>query len=193
MVVRDVCKAIRKMMSVIMTKKSFAGGPQGGHEQNKVASFRSIVFSQIIILTMAVFNAFSDATVVQSGSPTFPLRVDNVKLTKYRGQGKKQDSMTIKLPVSLYAELRDNVDTIFTYADALRKHRRELLRTTGTMRNGSCLTFEYMGLWVMRIFFSNNGYGSGKLMAAEDRYPFVVVLTRGFSARMKKLIKTGPK
>lgn len=132
---------------------------------------------------------------VQSGSPTFPLQVDNVTIVMHvrRGLGKKRDSVTVRLPVSLYAELRDNIDTVFTYADALMRHRRELAQqeNADTVHTGSYLTFEYMGLRVMSIFFSNQGFTSGKLIAAEDRYPFVVVLTKGFSVRLKKLIKTG--
>jgi hypothetical protein len=50
-----------------------------------------------------------------------------------------------------------------------------------------------MGLWVMRVFFLNGRYASARLTAAVDRYPFVVVMTKGFSGRLKKLIKTGPR
>jgi hypothetical protein len=144
--------------------------------------FRTIIFSYLLVHTLAVTSCFSDATVVQSGSPTFPLQADSVSLTVHRVRGNGVDSAVIGLPVSLYAELRDNIDTVFTYADALRRHRRELSQSVT-----SCLTVGYMGICVMRIFFSNNGYRSGKLVAAVDRYPFVVVLTKGLSARLKKL------
>jgi hypothetical protein len=167
------------MMNVYIPKKSPFGGFRG----------RSV----LLVLTLAASNVFPDATVVQSGSPAFPLQVDNVTLIVHRSIAKKRDSVTFRLPVSFYAELRDNIDTIFTYADALRKHRRELSCTADAAHNGSSLTFEYMGLRVMSIFFPDQSCTSGKLVAAEDRYPFVVVLTKGFSARLKKLIKTGPR
>lgn len=150
--------------------------------------FQTVSSAGILLVFLCAAVALPDATVVQSGSPTFPLQVDNVTLTvPCSPGGKKRDSMTVRLSVSLYAELRDNIDTIFTYADALRRHRQELSGTSGGNDSArSCLRLEYMGLCVMRIFFLNGSYRSGKLIAAVDRYPFVVVLTKGLSARLKK-------
>jgi hypothetical protein len=154
--------------------------------------FQTVSSAGFLIVFMFTAVSFPDATVVQSGSPTFPLQVDKVTLFVPPEAGTKRDSLTVRLPASLYAELRDNIDTIFTYADALRRHRRELSGTFGGDEDARpCLTLEYMGLCVMRIFFVNNGFRSGKLIAAVDRYPFVVVMTRGFSARLKKLVRTG--
>lgn len=152
--------------------------------------FQTISSAGILIVVFYAAGAFPDATVIQSDVPTFPLQVDEAKATVCRVHVKKEDSCTVRLPVSLYAELRDNIDTVFAYADAFRKRRPELSENADS---GSCLTFEYMGLFVMRIFFLNGGYRSGKLVTAEDRYPFVVVLTKGFSVRLRKLIKTGPR
>jgi hypothetical protein len=155
--------------------------------------FQTASSAAFLIVVACTVGAFSDVTVIRSGGPTFPLQVDKVRATVYRNVGEKKDSLTVGLPVSLYAELRDNIDTIFTYADALRKRRRELSENSDHASGGSYVTFEYLGLCVMRIFFSNTGFGSGKLAAAEDRYPFVVILTKGFSKRLKKLIKIGPR
>jgi hypothetical protein len=157
--------------------------------------YQTIAHACVLIIALFASAVLPDASVVQSGSPTFPLQVDKVKLTVHRGAEKKTDSLTLPLPVSLYAELRDNIDTIFTYADALRNRRQELSGCRGKAGGAlsSCLTFEYMGLTVMRVFFSCSGYKSGRLAAAVDRYPFVVVLSKGFSVRMKNLTKTGTK
>jgi hypothetical protein len=156
--------------------------------------FRTIVFSQLLILTLAA-AALPDATVVQSGSPTFPLQVDKITLSVPYGCPAKrgQDSVTARLPVALYEDVRNNIDTIFTYADALRRHRPELAASPEDASVRPRLTIEYMGICVMRLFFQNSAYKSGKLVAAVDRYPFVVVLTRGFAARMKKLAAAGKK
>ena len=156
--------------------------------------FRTIVFSQLLILTLAA-AALPDATVVQSGSPTFPLQVDKVTLSVPYGCPAKrgQDSVTVRLPVALYADMRDNIDTIFTYADALRRRRPELAASPDDAPVRPRLTIEYMGICVMQMFFQNSTYKSGKLVAAVDRYPFVVVMTRGFAARMKKLAAAGKK
>jgi hypothetical protein len=146
--------------------------------------FRIAASTGFLMVFLSTAVVFPDGSVVQSGSPTFPLQVDRLSLRVIRAAAaKKPDTASIPLPVSLYADLRDNLDTIFTYADALRKRRPELAGNP----SGPSLTIEYMGLCVMRIFFLNNSYKSGKLIASVDRYPFVVVLTRGFSARMKKL------
>jgi hypothetical protein len=173
MVVRDLCKAVTQ----------------------QVFMYQTIAPACVLIVALCATAVLPDASVVQSGSPTFPLQVDKAKLIIYReSAGKKADSLTLSLPVSLYAELRDNIDTVFTYADALRNRRQELSGCRGKADGRwSCLTFEYMGLTVLRVFFSCNGYKSGKLAAAVDRYPFVVVLSKGFSTRLKKLIKTGPR
>jgi hypothetical protein len=157
--------------------------------------YQTIAPACLLIIALCATTVLPDASVVQSGSPTFPLQVDKVKLTVHYDAGKKTDSLTLPLPVSLYEELRENIDTVFSYADALRNRRQELSGCRGKAGDSpsSCLTFEYMGLSVMRVFFSCNGYKSGKLAAAVDRYPFVVVLSKGFSTRLKKLIKTGPR
>lgn len=153
--------------------------------------------SSAFILIVLVFAAAAlpDATVVQSGSPTFPLQADKVTLSvRWAGSGKRgQDSVTVRLPVALYADMRDNIDTIFTYADALRRHRPELAASPDDAPVRPRLTIEYMGICVMQLFFQNGAYKSGKLVAAVDRYPFVVVLTRGFAARLKKLAAAGRK
>jgi hypothetical protein len=150
---------------------------------------REIIIFPLIIVAVVAGTAFSDAIVVQSGSPTFPLQVDKVTLSAVRVTKKKSDTVSAVLPVSLYADFRDNVDTMLTYADALRLRRPEL--SGGNARY--VLTFEYMGLCVMQVFFRGKRLSSGKLVAAVDRYPFVVILTRGFSARMEKLMRAGPK
>jgi hypothetical protein len=156
---------------------------------------RTLSVAGLTVFALCVIAVFPGVSVVQSGSPTFPLQVDKVTLTIAGRSGKKPDSRTMTLPLSTYEELRGNIDSIFTYADALRNRRRELARCA----HASCLTFEYMGIAVMRIAFpcearnARGVYRSGRLAAAEDRYPFVVVLTRGFSARLKKLTKTGPR
>jgi hypothetical protein len=147
--------------------------------------FRTIMFSMLALAA----TVFPDASVVQSGSPTFPLQVDKVALTVVCGGGKNLVSRTVGLPLSMYEELRGNIDTIFTYADALRNRRPEL----AGCEHAPILTFEYMGIPVMRVVFpceartARNPYTRARLSAAEDRYPFVVVLTRGFSVRLKKL------
>jgi hypothetical protein len=157
--------------------------------------FQNAPSALIFTVLLCAVTVLPDATVVQSGSPTFPLQVDKLTLSVFRSSpGKKGlDSATVRLPLSLYAELRDNIDTVFTYADALRRRRPELSPHPADRAAGPCLTIEYMGLWVMRLYFQSVACKSGRLIAAVDRYPFVVVLTRGFAARMKKLIKTGPK
>jgi len=148
-----------------------------------------ITFFPLLILALVVPGAFPDAIVVQSGSPTFPLQVDNVKLSEGRGAGKETDTLSLQLPISLYADFRDNVDTMLTYADALRKHRPEISTAEGNKEPRRVLAFEYMGLCVMQVFFSGTGFSSGKLVATEDRYPFVVILTKGFSARLERLAR----
>jgi hypothetical protein len=143
----------------------------------------------LLITVFCTASAIADGSVVQSGSPTFPLQVDRAVLTLRCGQGKTAPPRTVSLPVSLFAELRDNIDTMFTYADALRRRRPELAGAP----EKACLSFEYMGVSVLRMYFPCGRFESGRLESSEDRYPFVAVLTKGFTARLKKLIKPGPR
>jgi hypothetical protein len=152
--------------------------------------FHTVSPAVTFVVSLCIAAAFPDGAVVLSGGPTFPLQVDKVKLWTIHAKGKKFDTSSVLFPVSLYGEFRDNIDTVFTYVEALRKHRPELAISSDSLAGRPCLSFEYMGLWVVRVFFLNNGFKSGKLVAAVDRYPFVVIMTRGFSKRLEKLAGT---
>jgi len=142
----------------------------------------SVLFSILI----AAGSLFADATVIQSASPAFPLEIDRVILTGKHLGVKKADTLRL----SLYDELRDNIDSVFSYADALRLHRQELSISSET--GYACVSFEFLGLPAMKVFLQNAQCKSAKLSAAMDHYPYVVVFTKGFSKRLRKLILSIP-
>lgn len=132
---------------------------------------------------------FPDATVLRGSGPDFPLEVDSVFFFVMYDSAGKTDSCVTALPRSFYAELRDNIDSVYNYAAALKLRRKELSGCATKPRYGSCLTFMTMGSVVLKIMFSCGDYHSGKLVTATDQYPFVVKLTKGFSERLNKLAK----
>jgi hypothetical protein len=146
------------------------------------------VYSTILIFGACAWDVRADASVLTSGSPSFPLQVDNIQLVVHHRHFQKSDSSVVTLPISLYPDLRDNIDSIFNYPDAFRQHRKEISAGKKPDRTISYLTFKYMGQVKMRVVFSGNGYRSGKLMLDSEHYPFVVVLSRGFAARLAAMV-----
>jgi hypothetical protein len=144
---------------------------------------------KIFILTsfFCCSSLFADATVISGGGPSYPLQIDAVMLNVHNGYAK--DSFSIKLPASFYTDFRDNVDSVYTYADAFRKRRNELSAGSNREDTSACLIFSTLGLPAMRFYFYPGQSKSGRLLTSDDKYPFVIVLTKGFSTQLAKLLK----
>ncbi len=156
----------------------------------RAKSFATAVFF-FVVLTFDATPLYADATVIQSGSPAFPLEIDRIVLTIVNNHTKNRvDTVSRVLRQNLYAELRDNIDTVFSYADALRLHRSEL--SVSAESSSAYLTFEYLGLPAMKVFLQNPTCKSAKLSSSTDRYPYVIVFTKGFSTQLRKLLRGTP-
>jgi hypothetical protein len=129
----------------------------------------------------------SDATVLAGGGPEFPLDVDSVYFFAWRDSGGRVDSIVKALPISVYAELRENIDSVFNYAASLRSQRRELSGCRRGRAFPSCISCYTMGTLSLKIQFACGDFGGGKVLTATDRYPFVVRFTKGFSAKLRRL------
>ena len=127
---------------------------------------------------------FADAIVISSGRPDFPLETDAATLIVYHAS-MAGDSTVLTLPVQIYVDFRDNIDTIFNYAEALRDKRTELSLSDSCYAR---LEFRSLGLRQVSVAFRNRSLKTGKLACGADRYPFVVVFTKGFAGRLRKYI-----
>ena len=143
------------------------------------------------LLACYALRALPDVSVVRGNGPDFPLDVDSVYFVAWRDSGGTADSLVKPLPLSLYAELRDNIDSVYNYATALSLHRKELV---GCPRGrphsrpyGARLAFYTLGTPSLKVLFSCGNYASAKLVTATDRYPFVVKFTKGFAGKLRKL------
>ena len=139
------------------------------------------------LLACCALRAFPDVSVVRGGGPDFPLDVDSVYFFAWRDSGGAADSLITPLPASLYAELRDNIDSVYNYATALSAHRKELAGCPRGRPYSSSLTFFTLGTPSLKVLFSCGNYTSAKLLTATDRYPFVVKFTKGFTGKLKKI------
>jgi hypothetical protein len=140
----------------------------------------------MMMLCCAV-RAFPDASVLKGSGPDYPLDIDSVFFFVWYDSAGRTDSLVKALPASFYAELRDNIDSVYNYAAALARHRRELSGCSRGRPYDACLSFFTLGTASLKILFTCGDYQSGKLLTATDRYPYVVKLTRGFSAKLRKL------
>jgi hypothetical protein len=132
---------------------------------------------------------YPDVTVTRGSGPDFPLEADSAFLFVWHDSAGKSDSSITGLPVSIYAELRENIDSVYNYATALRFKRKELSGCATGHKYGSCLSFTTLGMVTLKLLFSCGEYRSAKLLTATDQYPFVVKLTKGFSEKLRKLAK----
>jgi hypothetical protein len=132
---------------------------------------------------------YPDVTVTQGSGPDFPLEADSAFLFVWHDSAGKSDSSVTGLPASIYAELRENIDSVYNYATALRLKRKELSGCAKGRHYGSCLSFTMLGTVTLKLLFSCGDYRSAKVLTATDRYPFVVKLTKGFSEKLRKLAR----
>jgi hypothetical protein len=156
-----------------------------------VSSAAALARCAAALVACCALRAFPDVSVVRGGGPDFPLDVDSVYFFAWRDSGGAADSLIKPLPVSLYAELRENIDSMYNYATALSLHRKELVGCPqGRLHSrpyGACLTFYTLGTPSLKVLFSCANYGSAKLLTATDRYPFVVKFTKGFAGKLRKI------
>jgi hypothetical protein len=145
--------------------------------------------SFFLCLFAGVAVLYADATVTRGSGPDFPLEADSAFLFVWRDSAGISDSSITALPASIYAELRNNIDSVYNYATALRLKRKELSGCATGRKYGSCLSFTTMGTVTLKVLFSCGDYRSGKVITATDRYPFVVKLTKGFSEKLRKLAR----
>jgi|GEM_PF-1785432 hypothetical protein len=143
----------------------------------------------IMLIAVCALRAFPDVYVLKGSGPEYPLDVDSVFFFVWFDTAGRTDSLVTALPASFYAELRDNIDSVYNYATALSLRRKELSGCKGGPKYGACLSFTTLGSTTLKILFSCGDFGSGKLLTATDHYPFVVKLTRGFSAKLRKLAR----
>ncbi len=143
----------------------------------------------IMLVAVCALCAFPDAHVLAGSGPEYPLDVDSVFFFVWFDSVGRTDSLVTALPASFYAELRDNIDSVYNYATALSLRRKELSGCKNGLRYGSCLSFTTLGTTTLKILFSCGDFGSGKLLTGTDQYPFVVKLTKGFSAKLRKLAR----
>ena len=131
-------------------------------------------------------SVYPDASVLGGGGPEFPLAVDSVYYFTWHGSAGKVDSVVKALPVSVYAELRENIDSVFNYAVSLRSQRKELSGCRRGRAFSSCISCYTMGTLSLKIQFACGDFSGGKVMTATDRYPFVVKFTKT-AVRLRKL------
>ena len=150
----------------------------------KIESF----FTTFVFLSLLCGTAArADVTVMRGNGPQFPLQVDAIFLIEKFIPNGFADSSVKQLPVSFYAEVRDNIDSSFTYPQALKAGRKELAGCKKGFKYGAQVVFRNKGAWVMSLFFSCGDFGAAKCMTSTDPYPFVVVFTKGFSRKLRKL------
>jgi hypothetical protein len=133
---------------------------------------------------------FADATVTRGSGPNFPLEADGVLLFVWRGLAGAADSSVTALPLSVYTELRENIDSVYNYATALKLRRKELSGCEKGPKYGACLSVTTLGTATLKVFFLRSDFRSGKILTATDRSPFVVIFTKGFSEKLKRLAKS---
>jgi hypothetical protein len=143
----------------------------------------------IMLVAVCALSAFSDVHVLAGSGPDYPLAVDSVFFFAWFDSAGRRDSLVTALPASFYAELRDNIDSVYNYATAFSLRRKELSGCHSGLRYGSCLSFTTLGTTTLKILFSCGNFSSGKLLTATDQYPFVVKLTKGFSDKLRKLAR----
>jgi hypothetical protein len=152
--------------------------------------FYRICFVLLFVAVPACMpGVFADATVTRGSGPDFPLEIDSAFLFVWLDSAGKYDSVVTALPASVYADLRDNIDSVYNYATALSLGRKELSGCVSGPKYGACLSFTVLGTMAVKVLFPCGNYASAKVQTATDRYPFVVKLTKGFSERLKKLAK----
>jgi hypothetical protein len=147
------------------------------------------VFTCLLVVALCALRIFPDVTVTHGSGPDFPLEADSAFLFVWHDSAGKSDSTITGLPASMYTELRDNIDSVYNYATALRLKRKELSGCATGHKYGSCLSFTTLGTITLKLLFSCGDYRSAKLLTATDQYPFVVKLTKGFSEKLRKLAK----
>ena len=147
----------------------------------------TIIVASIFMALLYCTAARADVTVMRGNGPQFPLQVDAIFfIVKFIANG-SADSSVKQLPVSFYAEVRDNIDSSYTYPQALRAGRKELAGCKKGFRYGAQMVFRNKGARVMSLFFSCDDFGAAKCMTSADPYPFVVVFTKGFSRKLHRL------
>ncbi len=142
-----------------------------------------------MLIAVCALRTFSDVHVLRGSGPEYPLEVDSVFFFVWFDSAGRIDSLVRALPASFYAELRDNIDSVYNYATALSLRRKELSGCTSGLKYGACLSFTTLGSTTLKILFSCGDFVSGKLLTATDNYPFVVKLTKGFSVKLRKLAR----
>lgn len=147
---------------------------------------RTFFWSLLFICASLVYP---DVTVMHGSGPDFPLEADSAFLFVWHDSAGTSDSIITGLPASMYTELRENIDSVYNYATALRLKRKELSGCATRHKYGSCLSFTTLGTITLKLLFSCGDYRSAKLLTATDQYPFVVKLTKGFSEKLRKLAK----
>jgi hypothetical protein len=153
---------------------------------------RSIGIQAYTLLAFVLFHsAPADVTVLRGSGPQFPLQVDGVFLTVKHSDNGRADSSVAPLPVSWYAEIRDNIDSTYTYPQALRAKKRELAGCPKGFKYGSRLTLHYRGACVLTLLFSCGSFRAAKCITSTDPYPFVLVFTKGFCRRLERLANGG--
>jgi len=141
------------------------------------------------IPTLFLNPCYSDVVVTSGGGPTFPLQIDSAFLFIWQPNSNGNfDSCIIILPNSLYAELRENIDSVFNYAQAMVLKRKELRGCGKNIKYNSCLSFVKDNKIVLKILFSCDNYQSAKVITSQDRYPFVIKFSKNFSQKIKKYI-----
>ena len=139
------------------------------------------------LLLLISSRTFPDARVISGSGPEFPLAIDSVYFFAWHDSAGAADSAVTALPQTWYADLRNNIDSVFNYVSALRSHRKELSGCGHGCAFRSCLSFYTEGEPTLKVMFGCGDYAGGKLVTATDHYPFVVKLTKGFAAKLKRL------
>jgi hypothetical protein len=149
------------------------------------------IVSALLFLAVPVCTpgVCADATVTRGSGPDFPLYIDSAFLFVWLDPAGTSDSLVTALSASIYADLRDNIDSMYNYATALSLKRKELSGCGRGPKYGSCLSFTVLGTTAVKVLFSCGNYSSAKVVTATDRYPFVVKFTKGFSEKLRNLAK----
>jgi hypothetical protein len=145
------------------------------------------LFLLCVLFFFCAQKVCADASVISSKGPTFPLELDSIYLIVHSNKTDKKDSLKINLALAFFTDMQEHVDSVFSYAEALRRQRKELSYKYVLGDGGACLVVITKGAVSFKVFFIPKKFGSGKVYASGDKYPSVIVFTKGFEKRLKTI------
>jgi hypothetical protein len=149
---------------------------------------RSFFAALALSVCAMAHGAFGQLSVVSGTGPDYPLKADSIVLMKAAGRPPHvRDSMVTALPPDFLDELKNNVDSVFNYVDAVRLRREEITGCVHGVKYGSCIRFFNEKKQVMKISFPCKRFSVGLLDVIADKYPYAVTFKPEFVKKMERL------